>query len=156
MTNPLRPSDPPLFDTVEALVLDLLEWVGPNPRPYCDVIEAWRTSCPRLPVWEDANDRGFISRSSPAGTRHARLRDRHRSRTPAQTPRTVATLTAPGREVGVAPEMRVAPAEQVSRDRSLSFQRDRPGRCRFTPWGRHVGGSVRGLWRVRAENAIRA
>jgi D-3-phosphoglycerate dehydrogenase len=24
------------------------------------VIEAWRTSCPRLPVWEDANDRGFI------------------------------------------------------------------------------------------------
>ena len=38
MTNPRRPSDPPLFDTVEALVLDLLEWVGPNPRPYCDVI----------------------------------------------------------------------------------------------------------------------
>jgi len=23
-------------------------------------MEAWRTSCPRLPVWEEANDRGFI------------------------------------------------------------------------------------------------
>jgi D-3-phosphoglycerate dehydrogenase len=45
---------------VDALILDLLEWIGPRPRPYREVIEAWRTSCPRLPVWEDANDRGFI------------------------------------------------------------------------------------------------
>jgi hypothetical protein len=50
------------FDTVETLILDLLEWVGPDARPYDEVIDAWRTSCPRLPVWEDANDRGFIAR----------------------------------------------------------------------------------------------
>ena len=49
-------------DTVEALVLDLLEWVGPFERPYAEVLEAWRTSCPRLPVWEEATDRGFIER----------------------------------------------------------------------------------------------
>jgi hypothetical protein len=49
-------------DPVEALILDLLEWIGPNPRPYREVMEAWRTSCPRLPVWEDANERGFIAR----------------------------------------------------------------------------------------------
>jgi hypothetical protein len=48
--------------TVDTLILDLLEWMGPNPRPYAEVLEAWRTSCPRLPVWEDANDRGFIAR----------------------------------------------------------------------------------------------
>jgi hypothetical protein len=48
--------------TTDALVLDLLEWVGPEPRPYAEVLEAWRTSCPRLTVWEDANDRGFIAR----------------------------------------------------------------------------------------------
>jgi len=24
------------------------------------VIEAWRTSCPRLPVWEEAAERGLI------------------------------------------------------------------------------------------------
>jgi hypothetical protein len=23
-------------------------------------VEAWRTSCPRLPVWEEAQQRGFI------------------------------------------------------------------------------------------------
>lgn len=49
-----------MADSVDALVLDLLEWIGPEPRPYREVIEAWRTSCPRLPVWEDARERGFI------------------------------------------------------------------------------------------------
>ena len=57
--------------TVDTLVLDLLEWIGPNPRPYAEVLEAWRTSCPRLPVWEDATDRGFIARHRAPG--HAAL-----------------------------------------------------------------------------------
>jgi hypothetical protein len=48
--------------TLGALILDLLEWIGPEPRPYIEVIEAWRTSCPRLPVWEEANERGFVER----------------------------------------------------------------------------------------------
>jgi D-3-phosphoglycerate dehydrogenase len=51
-----------LADAVHALILDLLEWLGPQPRPYAEVIDAWRTSCPRLPVWEEANDRGFVER----------------------------------------------------------------------------------------------
>jgi hypothetical protein len=56
-------------DTIDTLVLDLLEWMGPSPRRYAEVLEAWRTSCPRLPVWEDANDRGFIARHrAPGGT----------------------------------------------------------------------------------------
>jgi hypothetical protein len=54
-------------DVVDALILDLLEWVGPAPRPYDEVMEVWRTSCPRLPVWEEANDRGFITRRHVAG-----------------------------------------------------------------------------------------
>ena len=44
----------------ESLVLDLLEWIGPVSRPYQDVMDAWRTSCPRLTIWEDALDAGFI------------------------------------------------------------------------------------------------
>ena len=44
----------------EALVLDLVQWVAEEPRPYSDVMEAWRTSCPRLTVWEDTVDRGFV------------------------------------------------------------------------------------------------
>lgn len=56
-----------MIDTVDSLILDLLEWVGPKPRPYGEVMEAWRTSCPRLPVWEDAVERGFIERHHQPG-----------------------------------------------------------------------------------------
>lgn len=54
-------------ETVEPLILDLLEWIGPAPRPYPEVLDAWRTSCPRLPVWEEANARGFIAREHRQG-----------------------------------------------------------------------------------------
>jgi len=54
-------------DPIEELVLDLLEWLGPDPRDYHEVLEAWRTSCPRLPVWEEANNRGFVTRGFDAG-----------------------------------------------------------------------------------------
>lgn len=47
---------------VEPLILDLVEWIARQPRPYVQVMEAWRTSCPRLPVWEDAVDRGLVVR----------------------------------------------------------------------------------------------
>ena len=56
MTNP-----------VDALILNLLEWIGPNARPYSEVIEAWRTSCPRLPVWEEANEQGFLDHRHEPG-----------------------------------------------------------------------------------------
>jgi hypothetical protein len=49
-----------MVDTVESLILDLLEWVDLRDRSYDEVMSAWRTSCPRLPVWEDANDRGLV------------------------------------------------------------------------------------------------
>jgi D-3-phosphoglycerate dehydrogenase / 2-oxoglutarate reductase len=49
-----------MSDPVDALILNLLEWIGNGARPYTEVIEAWRTSCPRLPVWEEANERGFV------------------------------------------------------------------------------------------------
>lgn len=53
--------------TVDDLILDLLEWLAPAPRPYAEVIDAWRTSCPRLPVWEEANDRGLVAREARPG-----------------------------------------------------------------------------------------
>ena len=54
-------------DPVDALVLDLLEWLGPAPKRYAEVMDVWRTSCPRLPVWEQANESGFIAREHRAG-----------------------------------------------------------------------------------------
>ena len=43
------------------LILDFLEWLATGPKAYADVMEAWRTSCPRLTVWEDAVDNGFVA-----------------------------------------------------------------------------------------------
>lgn len=46
----------------ESLLVDLVSWVSINPRPYSEVMDAWRTSCPRLAIWEDAVDHGFVER----------------------------------------------------------------------------------------------
>jgi hypothetical protein len=35
-------------------LVELLGWVASRPRTYAETMEAWRTSCPRLSVWEDA------------------------------------------------------------------------------------------------------
>lgn len=47
--------------TVDVLVLDLLEWLDRQDRSYQETMDAWRTSCPRLPVWEEVTDRGLVS-----------------------------------------------------------------------------------------------
>ena len=51
----------------DPLVLDLVEWIAREPRLYAEVIETWRTSCPRLTIWEDAVDRGYVTRQSVTG-----------------------------------------------------------------------------------------
>jgi hypothetical protein len=57
-----------MSSTIEPLILDLVEWVAREPRAYADVMDAWRTSCPRLTVWEDAVDRGLICRETRPGS----------------------------------------------------------------------------------------
>jgi hypothetical protein len=49
-------------DVHHLLIVDLVEWVEKQPRTYAEVMDAWRTSCPRLPVWEDAIDNAFLTR----------------------------------------------------------------------------------------------
>jgi hypothetical protein len=56
-----------MSDALAPLILDFLEWIAARPRPYSEVMEVWRTSCPRLTVWEDANERGFIARRHVVG-----------------------------------------------------------------------------------------
>jgi len=60
-------------DTVDSLLCELLTWLGQTERPYAEVMDAWRTSCPRLPVWEDANDRGFVARIRVNGEAMVRI-----------------------------------------------------------------------------------
>lgn len=53
-----------------ALVVQLLEWVEARPRTYVETMEAWRTSCPRLPVWEDATEHRLVAVvAGPGGMR---------------------------------------------------------------------------------------
>jgi hypothetical protein len=47
----------------DAPTRQLLEWLADGPRTYADVIDAWRTSCPRLSVWEDAVGAGLVEQS---------------------------------------------------------------------------------------------
>jgi len=56
-----------MADTVETLILDLLDWLMVRDRNYEEVMDAWRTSCPRLPVWEEANQRALIAQEKVNG-----------------------------------------------------------------------------------------
>jgi hypothetical protein len=62
-----------MADTIDPLVADLVQWVG-NGRRYTEVMDAWKTSCPRLPIWEEANARGLLARDRDrSGTEWVRL-----------------------------------------------------------------------------------
>ena len=45
----------------EGLLQQFLAWLSVRPRQYGETMDAWRTSCPRLSVWEDALAEGLIS-----------------------------------------------------------------------------------------------
>ena len=51
----------------DPLVLDFVEWVAREPRVYAEVVATWRTSCPRLTIWEDAAEAGYVAREAVAG-----------------------------------------------------------------------------------------
>jgi hypothetical protein len=80
MLMPDMRNDTPGNDTPESLVFDLVEWVAKEPRTYRQVMDAWRTSCPRLTVWEEALERGYLVRKGTDVTvteaGHAFLRQR--------------------------------------------------------------------------------
>jgi hypothetical protein len=54
------PAQSPAPVTVSAPIRELLVWVARCPRTYADVMAAWRSSCPRFTVWEDALDAGLV------------------------------------------------------------------------------------------------
>ncbi len=56
-----------MVDILTPLTVDFLAWLAAEPRDYVDVMDAWRTSCPRLTVWEDAIDAGLVARVHTAG-----------------------------------------------------------------------------------------
>lgn len=49
-----------MSEQIEPLVRDLVAWCAATPRAYSEVLDAWRTSCPRLMVWEEAVERRLV------------------------------------------------------------------------------------------------
>ena len=56
-----------MMSAPEPLIRDFLSWIATEPRPYGEALERWKTSCPRLPVWEDAFESGFVRRDIREG-----------------------------------------------------------------------------------------
>jgi hypothetical protein len=54
-------------EDLDDLIISLLEWLESGPRPYAEVVSAWRTSCPRLPVWEEVTALGLVQRHHERG-----------------------------------------------------------------------------------------
>jgi hypothetical protein len=56
-----------MTQAADPLVLDFVEWIAREPRAYSEVVATWKTSCPRLTIWEDAADHGYVVRETVAG-----------------------------------------------------------------------------------------
>ena len=54
---------------IDSLTRDLLAWLARAPRTYAETMEAWRSSCPRLTIWDDAVTDGLVRLESGNGTR---------------------------------------------------------------------------------------
>jgi hypothetical protein len=74
----------PRSPQVHPLTLDFLAWLAAQPRSYTEAIDAWRTSCPRLSIWEDALADGLVAVERSNGI---------------APPREVVRLTDAGREL---------------------------------------------------------
>jgi hypothetical protein len=54
-----------------ALTLELLDWVAEGRRTYGETMAVWRTSCPRMPIWEDASSDHLLKLMAGAGASDA-------------------------------------------------------------------------------------
>jgi hypothetical protein len=51
----------------DALTAQMLEWIATGRHTYNEVLETWKTSCPRLSVWEDACIEGLVDCTAVRG-----------------------------------------------------------------------------------------
>lgn len=49
-----------MSNTQDALTAQMLEWIASGDHSYSEVLDVWKTSCPRLSVWEDACIDGLV------------------------------------------------------------------------------------------------
>ncbi|WP_295143250.1 hypothetical protein [uncultured Reyranella sp.] len=62
------------------IMIQFLQWVEARPRRREDVLDAWQSSCPRFPVWEDARADGLVRQcGGDAGEHRVELTERGRA-----------------------------------------------------------------------------
>lgn len=44
----------------DALTLQMLDWIAHGTHSYAEVLNVWKSSCPRLTIWEDACTNGLV------------------------------------------------------------------------------------------------
>jgi hypothetical protein len=49
-----------MSEVVGPATVELLTWISSRPRTYPEAMEAWRSNCPRLSIWEDALVAGLV------------------------------------------------------------------------------------------------
>ena len=62
-----------MADAAHALTLQFLAWVEEAPRTYAQAMEAWRSTCPRLSIWEDAILDGLVAFAGGATRNQSRV-----------------------------------------------------------------------------------
>ena len=90
---PTSTSQRPAPGSPNALTRELLSWVARSPRTYADAMEAWRSTCPRYTIWEDALDAELVQIECGDGMRIGEAR---------------VTLTPRGQAVLAGPSARTA------------------------------------------------
>jgi hypothetical protein len=65
---------------ISALTLQFLAWVSAAPRSFGEAMDAWRTTCPRMTVWEDAMSDGLVTLEANGTKNDYRVRLTERGR----------------------------------------------------------------------------
>ena len=67
--------------SVSLSIIEFLKWISLRPRTYGEAMESWRSTCPRLTIWEDALAEGYIQVESGTAMDQSKvtLTDRGRS-----------------------------------------------------------------------------
>jgi hypothetical protein len=95
-----------MTDPARALTLQFLAWVAEAPRTYAQAMEAWRSTCPRLSIWEDAILDGLVAFEGGATRNQSRV-----------------TITRKGRTLLAAGEVTAAPAVRAVAPRAGALVR---------------------------------
>ena len=95
-----------MADPAQALTLQFLAWVDAAPRTYAQAMEAWRSTCPRLSIWEDAILDGLVAFAGGATRNQSRV-----------------TLTPKGRALLRAGDVAGEPTVRAARPRAVALVR---------------------------------